>query len=343
MVNINLNQEDEFKEQTFKDDSFAQTLNLESQEFSQERQEYSSDIPEFPKSSSNIKIYLIAGGLLIIAVLIFYLLYPGGDDSTGEFGTLSDPNRIEENLDASGADVTNEAEGQSVESLDNLPDAGAQEQELANTFDLSSLSPLEQELVASSFLGGVALDGISNAVSSNGAFTIIRFSGSAFLTEIVANSSAALQDIVENIQMNTGTPNLKIISQENTSMQGRSVVKALVSGDVSLDTAPGDINPGLRTASSDEFVSWLRSSARESQLNLTSLIEGAPAQSNGFDTRSILVNIQGNLANSLEYLTALQNNASNVLFEKISLINNDPAAASNNSVTLVMVLKYFRM
>lgn len=337
MVNINLNQEDSYKEQSFKeDDTFQQTLNIESHDFADDRGEYGSEMPEFPKSSNNTRIYILAGGLLIIVFFIFYLLYLK-DDGAGpdEFAELSDSDLLETPIDesAGGADI--EATDPTA-AEEEFPDLTQPEATTELTTDLSSLSPIERDARISSHLGKLAIDGITSALGGRAVFTLVRFSNNSFLVELVAGSGSDVNSITADISANTGANDLRIISQEPASIQGRNVIKMLLSGTLTIDSAPGitRANPG----STADFSSWARSAARSNQLSVKKLAESAIS-----DANLIQINLDGSLPNALGFLNAFEDVASNVFVEKISLLNNDLSASSDNSVSLVMVLKQYRM
>lgn len=335
MVNINLNQEDSYKETRFKEeDNFQETLNIESHDFADEHGDYRSDIPEFPKSSSNSRIYIVAAVLLIVVVVIVYFMFPSSSDkiSDDEFAELTDPSLIENPVDDPSAA---NPEAGATDPMQQNPGMTETAPPASAAADLSMLSPTERSARISSYLGKLTIDGITNALGGGAAFTLVRFSNNSFLAELVCQSSADLNSIAAAIGANTGSGDLRIVSQESTNMRGRNVVKALLAGSMSIDSAPGFVSATPGTT--NDLSSWARSTARSSQLSVKSLAESALN-----DANLVQVNLQGNLSNILGFLNAFEDVAANVLVEKISLINNDMSASSTNSVSLVMVLKQYR-
>jgi hypothetical protein len=341
MVDINLNQEDSYKEQNFKeDDSFQQTLNIESHDFADDRGKYQSDIPEFPKSSSNSRIYILAFiGLIIVVALVVYFMSGSNSTAPDEFAALDDPDLLESPLEENPIE---ESQGE-ISSETATPTPQMTEEvglsDFSNTqptADLSSMSPIERETRISSYLGKLTIDGVTNALGGNGVVTLVRFSNNSFLVELVAGSTAAMNQIVSDIRANTGTPDIRVISQESTAIQGRSVVKALLSGSVDVNSAPAMMKAYV--GATTDFSSWVRSAARSNQLSVKNLAESAGSEANSFQ-----INLQGSLSSALEFLNAFEDVSSGILVEKISLINNDLFARSANSVSLVMVVKKYRM
>lgn len=346
MVNINLNQEDSYREQEFKDDdSFQQTMNIESHDFADDRGQYQSEIPEFPKSSSNSRIYILAFiGLIIVVALVVYFMSRSNSVEPDEFAALNDPNILNTPLEETPLEETPLEKPQDdissetpTETFQTNEEAGVSDfSNTRPTVDLSSLTPFEREIRISSYLGKLTIDGVANALGGNAVVTLVRFSNNSFLVELVAGSTSEINQIASNISANTGTSDIRVISQESTSIQGRSVVKALLSGTVDVNSAPAIMN--ANSGSTADFSSWVRSAAQANQLSVKNLAESAGSEAN-----SIQIILQGSLSSALGFLNAFEDVSSDILVEKISLINNDLSASSANSVSLVMVVKKYRM
>lgn len=330
MVNINLNQEEGFREAGFKDDdSFQETLNIESHDFGGDQGSFRQDIPEFTKSSTNARIYILAGGLLIVVLFIAYLLFPKKDSEEPDLTALTEPDLIENPVQQNPAKQEPFTRG---EPMAGQGESGVPQTQQPPTFDISALSAEEQEAVLSTYFGKLTVDGVTQACANRGIFTLIRFANNSFLVEVITESQAAVDDIAQEVQLNTGA-DLRIVSREQTQLLGRSVTRALMSGTLSPEQALGAINaPGQPVH--DDLPAWIRVTARANQLTVRDLTVSA-----GFGTNSMQVNLQGSLDAALNFVSRLQEIAGSAVVEKLSLINNDHSATTDSSVSLVLVMK----
>jgi len=352
MVNINLNQEEKFAEpatKEFNEDTFSGGINMETRDFSEDRSQFQPGYPEFGGKSNNSKWYMAAGALIVVLAVIFWVLLPSGDDNLDDGLDGFDQQSSSDPLlsDNSGS-IDNLGEGSDADSdfsfSTSTDDADAPietEPVIETSTPLGSLSPLEQEMKLSFALGSSSITGIMNALTGNTGFTLVRFTNNAFMAELISDSAGDLDQNVDDVRRNTGSMDVSIVSQKDESFSGRSYVKALISGKVSVDTSPVQIGGSVRNTSLAEYVQWLRDSAGSNQLAIKGLIQSDKTFERGFDATPIRVTLQGNAANTTSFLEALQGYSGSVIVDKLLLINHNLIATDNNSISLVMVLKHF--
>lgn len=350
MVNINLNQEDEYRQQSFKDDSFAQTLNLESRDFSDDRQEFETELPEFPKSRSNTRIYILAAGLLAVVLFIAYMLIPKGDDLSKfeeEFSNLNTPPQAEMTPATPQEDLIAPVEsGMQPESTAMAPPTAttttaAPVREDVNAMSLGNLPPLEQEMKISTHMSALAMEGVVNALDNASVFTLVRFADNALLAELAATGTNSLNTVVDGISRNTGSQDMRLVSQDNTMIQGRGVLRALISGTMNVNSAPAVIRGSVNAVSNEQLLGWLRSTAQSSQMSVKVLKTSPGDSGTGYPMTHVQLNMEGSLAGALGFMRAMQAASYNVVVDKMLLINNDASASSTTSVSLVLVLKHY--
>ncbi len=337
MVNINLNRDDDYsREQNYTDDSFSQTLNLDSKEFADERDDFRSEMPEFPSSSnSNTRVYAVLGVLLVVVLVIIAMLWSsGGDDSD----IPPDLRGSEDVISDSPVDINEAGESQ-------MDDPGAMmDDDLSSGFDLESLPPIEQKIKLSAALGAVAVQGVNDAMSSDVGLSLVRFVDSSFLAEIKAGSSAGLDNAVEMIRQNTQASNFRVVSRENENIAGSTIIKAIISGDLDQNTAPVVIRGGVSPVALSDLTSWLKSTAGSNQLRVERLnVSNRSSNVDGYQSTPVELNLRGSVSDALGFLTAVEDASPNVLIDKISVINNDVSVSTGSTVNLVVVMKHINM
>jgi len=176
----------------------------------------------------------------------------------------------------------------------------------------------------------------------NGAnLTLIRFAENSFLVEFVAPTDDEMNSVVAAIRRNTMPDELRIISRESYPIHGPSAVKVLVSGSVSPESSPVNLNGTIQSMSVDGLINWVRSTARSRGLSIKTLSQSAASVAGSYEVTPLQIILNGDVSSALAFLQDLSDSAPNVAIEKISLINNDPRANSDDSVSLVLVLQQY--
>jgi len=344
MVDINLLGEESRKEPTQQQDSgFGPAMNTPSPDFSTERRTYNADYPGLGVSRSNTRLYLILGALAVVALLIVFILMRGGNDNEST-AALNEPLQSKDLIQQSPSAGTGLGESAAT-GTEGEPGAastaGAQDVQEMNEPSFDMLSPAEKKMMASIRLGSHVVNSVANSMVNGANLTLIRFAENSFLAEFVAPTDDDMNSVVAAIRRNAMPEGLRIISRENYPIHGPSAVKVLVSGSISPESSPVSLNGSIQDMSVDGLISWVRSTAGSRGLRIKTLNQSAASMAGSYEVTPVQIMLSGDVSSALAFLQDLSDSVPNVAIEKISLINNDPRANSDDSVSLVLVLQQY--
>lgn len=337
MVDINLLGSEESEEKNFESDKFSQTINLDNDLGGSTG--FHSDFSEMPQKSNNSRLLILLAVLAVVVVAVIWALLPGDESIDAELTpmtSLSDPGMTSsQSMDnaqlSNSGDLTTNTGGTDIEPLRPV--------EPVHTFE--SLSPLHQQMLSSTRLGCFAVAAISESVTGSTVFTLIRYSGTSFLAQFITGSSGETTDLLANLQRQLSADNLKKESEETVSSLSRGGKRVIISGALSVDTAPVDLNSKVQEMSSADFENWINQSAAANSLQKSNFSKARPVSEDGYNISRIQLNLKGSHSAALSFLEELNQAAPSVVVDKFLLINEDASAQSSNSVNLVLVLKHY--
>lgn len=205
----------------------------------------------------------------------------------------------------------------------------------------SSLPPLQQQMLSSVRLGCFAISAITESVTGSTVFTLVRYSGRSFLAQFITGSSSETSDLMANLQRQLNSSDLKKESEEAVTSLSRGGQRVIVSGALSLDSAPVDLNSSVQEMGVNDFENWISSHASSNGLQQNNLSKGRPTSEDGYNVTRIQLNLKGSYSAASSFLDELNRTAPSVIIDKFLLINEDASAQTSNNVNLVLVLKHY--
>ncbi len=337
MVDINLLGNEESSEKKFESDKFSQTINLDNELGATSG--FQSDFSEIPQKSNNSRLLILLAVLAIVVVAVIWQLLPGDESLDAELmpmTSLSDPD----------VTATSPAANPQMTDAGNLnPAAGSGGIEPLKTVEpqitFESLSPLQQQMLSSTRLGCFALSAISESATGSTVFTLIRYAGKSFLAQFITGSAGETSDLVANMQRQLAAGNLKKESEETVTSLSRGGKRVIISGLLSIDSAPVDLNSNVQDMSLSEFENWINQTASTNGLEKNDYTKGRPTSEDGYNVTRIQLNLKGSLNGALAFLEELNQSAPSIIIDKFLLINEDASAQTANTVNLVLVLKHY--
>lgn len=357
MVDINLIGEEEKHEARLRDDNLSESLNLEGSDYSTSPNDYRSDFPELEPSGGNKKLYVIIVGLLAITALFVYFLIPKEPTEEEYLDTLSAPETselLQENQQPANPPAATQttpappntaeqrAAAEETTPPATNPTSPAVDRPVATqpSRSFASLSPAEQQMISTLRLGHFTVNTIANALSGGAVLSLIRFTDNAFLVEFVTSSNN-IGTVSNTLRQRLNPVEMNIVSQEAFGVKGPAARKVLVAGAVGAGSSPISLDGTVREISLGDFVQWIRNAARSNGLAVKNLNQSSPTQQDAYSITPLQIILRGDLSGALAFLDALDQSSPNVSVEKISLINNDPSANSDDAVSMVVVLQHY--
>ncbi len=341
MVDINLIGEEESRQQqSYSGEAgFGQSINLDSDApAGTSPGSYSSaDFSELSSGSGNAKLYVILGALVIVIAAVIYFLIPE-DESMEDMSTLTDP----AGEMTSGGDQMDMGAADPAASADiNAPEKVV-DRETTTAADMDafeSMSQLEKKMLLSTRMSAYTVSALARAISDGAIFTLIRFSDNAFLAQFVTNSNSGITSAIDRISSDVDVRDIRKVSQGKFAATSR--VQAIVAGAVDPETAPISYSGKLQDMSISELRSWIEQAARDNGLSLKTMNQSSEYTEAGFTVIPVQINLQGSMEGAIGFLDDLSVAAPALVMTKASLINKDPGARDQDSVSLVLVFNLY--
>lgn len=353
MVDINLIGEEERSESGFREEKLSEPLNIQDQQFSTEQPDYSSDLPEFASEGGNKRLYFIIAALVVVAAAFVYFLIPRepsdeelleafNNPETSELLVQDEPTSEEgapEQSEGTTQPRATEPEEISQPEIDRTPPPTQRTEEAPPP--ATQLSAMEQQMLLSNRLGRFAVNTIASVLAEDATFTLVRYAEHSFLVQFVTGAPGDIDRITNSLRSSLLPVDLRVQSQEPFPARGASARVALVSGEVSAESAAIGMGGVVREFTQDEFLQWARSAARQYGLSVKSLKQGTAVSEAGYFVTPVEINLRGNLSGATAFLDEFEQTSPNVSIEKISLINNDPSASTANAISMVIYVRHY--
>jgi len=133
----------------------------------------------------------------------------------------------------------------------------------------------------------------------------LLFAENSFLVEFVAPTDDEMNSVVAAIRRNTMPDELRIISRESYPIHGPSAVKVLVSGSVSPESSPVNLNGTIQSMSVDGLINWVRSTARSRGLSIKTLSQSAASVAGSYEVTPLQIILNGDVSSALAFFDRL--------------------------------------
>ncbi len=341
MVDINLIGEEESRQQNYSGESgFGQGINLDNDApAAAPPGGYGSDFSDLSTGSGNAKLYVILGALVIVIAAAIYFLIPEDESmDDGSLPTLTDPSGEMQQTQGGMSQTDNPALSEGTQNEGDI-DAPIQAGGESDMDTFNSLTPLEKKMLLSTRMSAYTISELAAAISDGAVFTLIRFSDNAFMAQFVSNSNSGISATMDRIASDVDVKDVRKVSQGKFVATSR--VQAIVSGTVDPETAPISYGGQIKDMSVSEFRTWLKQAASDNGMSLKTLNQSSEYTEAGFTVTPIQVNLQGSMDGATRLLSDLASAAPAMVVTKASLINKDPGARDQSSVSLVLVFNLY--
>ena len=253
-------------------------------------------------SSSRTKAYLIVLGLILAALTAVFFLIPRGTKKPPIIIQQEDPAVLQpepavtpqESLSvpsqpgqsfATGEETTSGAETTTPDqTFDEQPGtqtgmASNQPPMTAVTPPTSSaaMSPLERDLISSTWLSTQTVNALANSFSAANGFTLITYYGNnSFLVEFLSPSAATTSELSGVIQRNVSPMQLRPVSESNVATEGGMRSTVVLSGKMDAQAGMAGLRGGLTRMGASQFAEWIKQQGQTSGLALKRFTVGDP-------------------------------------------------------------------
>jgi hypothetical protein len=133
----------------------------------------------------------------------------------------------------------------------------------------AALSPLERDLISSTWLSTQTVNALTNTFPAANGFTLITYYGNnSFLVEFLSPSAATTSELTGAIQRNVSPMQLKSVSESNVSTEGGMRSTVVLSGKMDAQAGMAGLRGGLTRMGSTQFAEWLKQQGQGSGLAL---------------------------------------------------------------------------
>lgn len=322
MVDINLLGDDKYQNEGDEESSnFSQTYSTDPKELTSDSHLSDSDLHSnmydrsYTRSGSKKSFFVIAGIVALAILLIAYLLYNFSRDNASKTKTLTG------DITTSGkiptTDVVVESEIPTVE---------------------PALTPFVRQMVTSTQNGINTVETILTSIPQNLNFTMIQYQDGNFLTEVIGRSSADISQLNNQLQQ-TGTGQVKLLSQEQKNYQGTNYQQALLNGAISRSETALLREPTYLNVTN--IKSDLQASCTQSGLNLKQFEVKKEASSSGYSRIPVFFRAVGTKQAALAFLTDIKNKNLNVNLSKIVLVGSEKLT-SQDTINLILNMEVYQ-
>ncbi|MBN1154831.1 hypothetical protein JXB12_07910 [candidate division KSB1 bacterium] len=320
MVDINLLGDDKYQNDSEEEsDNFSHTYSTDSKELTSDSHLSDSDLHSYDRSytrSSSKKSFFIIALIVSIAIIIIaYLLYNFSRDNGRKTKQLSD--EIPASDKSATTDVLVPTPVPTIE-----PD----------------LSPFVRQMVTSTQNGIHTVETILNSIPQTINFTMIQYQDGNFLTEVIGNSSAEISQLNAQLQQ-TGSEQVKLLSQEQKTYQGINYQQALLNG--SLSRPDGAILKEPSYLNVNNIKSDFQISCNQSGLNLKQFEVKKETQVSGYTKVPVFFRAVGTKKAAMDFLADLKNKNLNVNLSKIVLIGSEKLKSQDN-INLILNMEVYQ-
>ena len=373
MVDINLMGEEERSEDRRREDDFAKTVNLDEPQtdadqtqdtsFTQDTfgggfQTSQSGTGTFAKpspsetynddGSTRNRNYLIFFAIILVALAALFYMIPSNDDQSDGNGKIA--NIDEEDpptTESDPIDDPNMSDGSKVGGMDDptvTPAPPDKVDPMAGRRNLSSLPPLERELLTSAKLSSYTVNAIARSLSNPNDFTLITYHGNhRFFVEFLSSSDDVTSEVTETIKTNTSPSELKKVSQSPYSVNGRTMNKVLLSGIMDEQSGELAFSGDINRMNSGQFSDWLKQISNENGLSIQNFLVGRKTNEGGQAKTPIQAHFSGSKANIASFLTEMSDQNPSVAVSKIIVSPSDRRTLNTNNLNLVMHLGFVEL
>jgi hypothetical protein len=365
MVDINLMGEEENREERQPDENFAQTVNLDFGDTSEEEKS-APFVDEPPPSSyarepretvgggfstrplamntntgsSRNKAYLLVAALIIAALIAVYLMIPkstkivppGEITDVDIVGDSSETTEFAPPMDSSAVAST----------VDPTGTLGSSEPPPINleSPETENLTPLASSMFSSTRIGAYTIGALGQSFSGNSDFSLLSYSGNnnSFLVQFISPSEAAIEEATQAMQRNASPQELRTVSR--LPADGGAMSNVLVLGRVSERAAM--MGPqGQQRMGFTEFSTWLKKLGADRGLRLNAYEVGKAYASDGGGTRTpVQANFSGDKASAFDFLKGLADAGPNISTSKIIVSPADYKSSSSARVKVVLLFDF---
>jgi len=326
MVDINLIGDDQTQFEGEENDKDHQN-NFESDVNEPDRGSYMSDSGIDGSEYSNYMnrggskkvVYILIGGCIILLFIVgYFLIFSGKNEEQDTSQYLSGQPAVED----------------TVETINLENDSAA----------LSSLSPALRDRLLKSQKGISTVSNIITTVPEAVNFTMITYNDGKFLVEFLANTDNAINNLNSDLKQKLYSSEMKILSRNRRTIQGRPYRQALMNGNVNMgsDLVESNTIQEPTYLNSDELKNQLSTICSQTGLKLRQFDVGKNKSDGEFQVVPIKFRAVGIKTSILNFLQQVIDENVNINFSKISLIAND-VDLSDSNITLVLNIELYQV
>jgi hypothetical protein len=375
MVDINLMGEDENSEDRLREPSFAKTVSLDDpilkdepayKETGAKTFQKQPPTPKFARkpselygdSSSRTKAYLIVLGLILAALTAVFFLIPRGPKKPPIIVQKEEPvaTQPEEQTTAPedsfavpmGTETTgSETTGVEAMPMETQPGMAANQppmETMPPPASASAMSPLERDLISSTWLSTQTVNALANSFSASNGFTLITYYGNnSFLVEFLSQSAATTSELSGAIQRNVSPMQLKSVSESNVATESGLRSTVVLSGKMDAQAGMAGLRGGLNRMGATQFAEWIKQQGQSTGLALKRFTIGTSASGDNIGRIPMQIQFSGSRANVLSFLNTLGTSNFSVSVSKIIISPSDRRTLNPELLDLVMHLGYVEM
>ena len=365
MVDINLmGDEEENREERQPEESFAQTVNLDLGEtseeekvdlFSREEQPVSTYPRETAASAYNRppvmganagasrnKAYLLVAVLILFALAAVWIMISTGrkpqtniaenpnGSSLGGDTTVVEP-EIDEPLATETPIDTGFAGTTTPETNVQPPTTTVEKTPMPGVRETAPLGM--RGMFASTRIGGYTVSALGQAFNGGDGFSLISYSGNnnSFMVQFSAPSSSAISAVTEAMRRNASPEELRTVSTDGSAV--------LVLGRVS--ERAGEMGPaGMQRMGFTEFSAWLKRLAADRGLGVKSFEASQAYPSDGTTHTPVQANFSGDKTAVFQFLKDIADAGPNIAMTKIIVSPADRRLPSTSRVDVVLLFDF---
>jgi hypothetical protein len=206
------------------------------------------------------------------------------------------------------------------------------------------MSPLERDLISSTWLSTQTVNALTNSFSAANGFTLITYYGNnSFLVEFLSPSAATTSEMSGAIQRNVSPMQLKPVSESNVATEGGMRSTVVFSGKMDAQAGMAGLRGGLNRMGASQFAEWVKQQGQNSGLALKRFSVGESTSGDNLGRIPMQVQFSGSRANVLSFLNTLGSSNFSVSISKIIVSPSDRRTLNPDVLDLVMHLGYVEM
>lgn len=209
---------------------------------------------------------------------------------------------------------------------------------------ISALSPLERDLISSTWLSTQTVNALANSFSAANGFTLITYYGNnSFLVEFLSPSTATTSEQSSAIQRNVSPLQLKPVSESSVATEGGMRSTAVLSGKMDPQAGLAGVRGGLNRMGAGQFGEWIKQQGRSSGLALKRFSVGSSTSGDNLGRIPMQMQFSGSRANVMSFLNTLGSGNFSVAISKIIVSPSDRRTLNPEMLDLVLQLGYVEM